>query len=108
MSRSGEENRKLGFMLTTSAESENTRTVIKLTEAALEEGLEVSIFLMCDGVYNMDVEPFTALAEKGARLTLCAHNADERKLEKKGPILFGSQYDLAEIVAGSDRFLAFN
>ena len=99
---------KLGLMLTTSTESENTHTVIKLAEAALEEGLEVSIFLMCDGVYNMSVEPLNALAERGARLSLCAHNADERKLEKKGPILFGSQYDLADIVAESDRFLAFN
>lgn len=99
---------KLGFMLATSTESENTRTVIKLAEAALARGLEVSIFLMCDGVYNMKVDSLNALAEQGAKLSLCAHNAEERQLEKKGPILFGSQYDLADIVAQSDRFLAFN
>lgn len=100
--------KKLGIMLGTSTESENTHTVIKLARAALDEGVEVSIFLMCDGVYNMNVDALTQLSEQGAKLTLCAHNAEERKLEKKGPILFGSQYDLADIVAESDRFLAFN
>ena len=99
---------QLGFMITTSTESENTHTVVKLAEAALDQGLEVSIFLMCDGVYNMNSQPLEALAERGAELSLCAHNAAERMLEKKGPVLFRSQYELANIVADVDRFLAFN
>ncbi len=102
------EKKKLGFMLTTGMESEDAHTVVKLAEAALEEGLEVSIFLMCDGIYHLISEPLNALVDKGAELSLCAHNAEQRKAEKKGTILFGSQYDLANIVAESDRFLAFN
>lgn len=99
---------KIGLLLTTSTESENTRTIIKLAEAALDEGMEVSVFLMCDGIYNINAEAFNALAERGAELCLCAYNAEQRKVEKKEPVLFGSQYDLANMVAEADRFLAFN
>ncbi len=44
---------KLGILLTTSPENENTSTVISISSAARELGHEVSIFLMYDGVYNI-------------------------------------------------------
>ncbi len=106
----------LGILLTTSPESENTFTVIKLAEAAVSQGKEVRIFLMCDGVYNINNPDFTSILDKGATITLCAHNASERHVEKPVPasfkqgkegINFGSQYDLAYIVNESDRFLSF-
>ncbi|ODS31776.1 MAG: DsrE/DsrF-like family protein [Candidatus Scalindua rubra] len=100
--------KKLGILLTTSTESENTHTVIKLTEAALNEGVEVHIFLMCDGVYHLNHERFVELAKQGARIVVCAHNAIERKEDKKDFVLWGSQYDLACMVKECDRFLAFN
>lgn len=98
---------KLGILLTTSPESENTFTVIKLTEAALSSERDVHIFLMCDGVYNINDRNFVSLLDKGAIITLCAHNASERLLEKREGINFGSQYDLAYIVNESDKFLSF-
>ena len=100
--------KKLGILLTTSTESENTHTVVKLTEAAIVEGVEVQIFLMCDGVYNLNHEKFKELAEKGALVVVCAHNAIERNVGKKDFVLWGSQYDLACMVKECDRFLAFN
>ncbi len=100
--------KKLGILLTTSTESENTHTVVKLTEAAIEEGVEVHIFLMCDGVYHLNHEGFKGLAEKGAHVVVCAHNAIERKVGKKDFVFWGSQYDLACMVKDCDRFLAFN
>lgn len=102
-----EKKQKLGILLTTSPESENTFTVIKLAEAVVAMGKEVRIFLMCDGVYNINNPDFTSLLDKGVAITLCAHNASERHVEKKEGINFGSQYDLAYIVNESDRFLSF-
>jgi sulfur relay (sulfurtransferase) complex TusBCD TusD component (DsrE family) len=107
---------KLGILLTTSPENENTHTVIKISQAALSLGYEVHIFLMDDGVYNVHREEFLALIGKGAEISLCAYNADQRsvprpvlsKVEGKEAILWGSQDDLANIVRQSDRFLAFN
>jgi sulfur relay (sulfurtransferase) complex TusBCD TusD component (DsrE family) len=100
--------RKLGILLTTSPEDENTHTAVKLAQAALARGWRVEIFLMCDGVYNAQREEFLALGDQGARLSLCALNAQQRYVPLVEGILFGGQYDLATIVAGCDRFLAFN
>jgi sulfur relay (sulfurtransferase) complex TusBCD TusD component (DsrE family) len=97
---------KIGILVTSSPESENSRTLIQISEAAINMGQKVRIFLMCDGVYHILYDNFLSLVDKGADVTLCAQNAMERGLEKKPGILFGSQYDLANIMAESDSFLA--
>jgi sulfur relay (sulfurtransferase) complex TusBCD TusD component (DsrE family) len=100
---------RLGFFLSTSPEHQNTQTVIRLAEAAMERGVDVSIFIMCDGVHNAFVPAFAALVDKGARLVLCSHNLAERQRPKlEGTIVCGSQYDHAQLVSGVDRYLAFN
>ena len=98
--------RKICILVTSSPESENRHTLTKTTEAAINLGHEVQIFLMCDGVYHILHQDFLTLIEKGAEVTLCAHNASERGIEKRSGVLFGSQYDLACSVAQSDSFLA--
>lgn len=94
------------ILVTSSPESENTRTLGKITEAAIGSGRRVEIFLMGDGVYHILHESFLSLAQKGAEVTLCAQNALERKVEKRPGIRFGSQYDLAGMIAESESFLA--
>jgi sulfur relay (sulfurtransferase) complex TusBCD TusD component (DsrE family) len=97
---------KISILVTSSPESENSHTLMKITEAAIDMGQEVQIFLMCDGVYHILYENFLSLTNKGADVTVCAHNAMERGLEEKPGVTFGSQYDLASMVAQSDSFLA--
>jgi DsrE/DsrF-like family len=100
---------KLGFFLSTSPEHENTHTVMKLAEVAIERGHEVHIFIMDDGVHNAFVPGFAALVDKGARIVLCSHNLAERQRPKiEGTIVCGSQYDHAQLVSNVDRYLAFN
>lgn len=94
---------KLGIMLNTGFGSQNATTARRLVEAALEEGHQVSLFLMDEGVYNLN--GFKDLQEKGLALSLCAHNAYQRCLEKIDGVLFGSQYDWAQIVNESDRVI---
>jgi DsrE/DsrF-like family len=100
---------KLGFFLSTSPEHENTHTVSKLAEAALERGHEVYIFIMGDGVHNAFLPPFVTLVDKGVRIVLCSHNLAERQRPKiEGTIVCGSQYDHAQLVGTVHRYLAFN
>jgi sulfur relay (sulfurtransferase) complex TusBCD TusD component (DsrE family) len=99
--------KKLGILLTTSSESENTHTVIRLAEAALATGKEVEMFLMCDGVYHLNDPRLEELTKKGVKVAVCAQNCLERKVERKPFVLWGSQYDLAVMVKESDRFLSF-
>lgn len=107
MMEKSEAGSKICILVTSSPESENSRTLVKITEAAINMGQQVQIFLMCDGVYHILRRDFLLMIKKGADVTLCAQNALERGLEKRQGILFGSQYDLADMVARSDSFLAF-
>jgi len=98
---------KLGILLTSSPENENTNTVIEISRAAREQGHEVSIFLMYDGVYNIHKKEFAQLTNKGVSIALCAMNAEQRSVQKVEGILFGSQYDHACIACDVDRFISF-
>ncbi len=98
---------KLGILLTTTPENENTSTVISISRAAREQGHEVSIFLMYDGVYNVHKKEFVELVDKGVSIAVCALNVEQRKVNRVDGILFGSQYDHACIANGVDRFISF-
>ena len=101
------ESRKLGLLLTTSPEHANTNTVIKLADAALAKGIEVRIFIMCDGVYNIHNISFLQLVDKGAKICLCSHNLNERFQDETDDVEMGSQYDFAQHVGEVDKLLAF-
>lgn len=99
---------KLGMLLTTTPEHENTKTVLSLAREALALGHEVRVFLMADGVYNALLPSFRELASAGAQVIWCSHNAGERGIAAPSGIEEGSQYDLACMTDECDRFLAFN
>ncbi len=71
------------------------------------QGHDVSIFLMYDGVYNVNKKEFAELVDKGVEIAICAFNAEQRKVAKVDGILFGSQYDHACIASDVDRFISF-
>lgn len=98
---------KLGILLTTTPENENTNTVIAISRAACKQGHEVSIFLMYDGVYNVHKKEFADLVNDGVNIAVCAYNVEQRKVGKVDGILFGSQYDHACIASDVDRFISF-
>ncbi|NJD76997.1 MAG: DsrE family protein [Candidatus Methanoperedens sp.] len=98
---------KLGILLTTSPENENTNTVIAISTAARKAGHDVSIFLMYDGVYNVNKKEFAELVDKGVNIAVCALNVEQRKVNRVEGILFGSQYDHACIASDVDRFISF-
>ncbi len=98
---------KLGILLTTSPENENTNTVISISRAAREQGHEVSIFLMYDGVYNIHKNEFLELVDRGVNIAVCALNAEQRDVGRVEGVLFGSQYDHACIASEVDRFISF-
>jgi sulfur relay (sulfurtransferase) complex TusBCD TusD component (DsrE family) len=93
-------------LLTTSPEREDASTAVRLAEAALAQGIEVKIFVMADGVYQLSNPLFLALRDRGAELCMCAHNASERGLSKRPEVISGSQWELAHYVNEADRFVA--
>ena len=106
---------KLGVLLTTSPENQNSEAVLKLAKASLAAGHEVNLFLMDDGVYNVmtgnSISPkFAELMTKGATLALCGHTAEIRGVGKEDcleGVQYAGQYELACMVNETDRFLMF-
>ena len=112
-----EQKMRLGILLATSPEHQNTATALHVARAALELGHHVEMFLMDDGVYNvLDVpespaaKEFAGLQAQGAAITLCGSNCDPRGVTRETAIagvIFGSQYDHGHILHRADRFLVF-
>ncbi|MHB8173098.1 MAG: DsrE family protein [Nitrospirota bacterium] len=100
---------KLGILLTTSPESEDRYTVVKLCEAALESGREVQIFMMCDGAYNSYSESFLGLIPKGVKIAQCHHNAGERRVKEEDTpgVQSASQYIFSGIISEVDKLITF-
>lgn len=104
---SGLENKTLGILLATSPENFNKQIVIGITEAAIKLGVKVKIFLMDDGIYNLYDKNFMRLIELGAEISYCDQNAREREIKIMENARSGSQFDNAELVKNSDRYLGF-
>jgi len=106
---------KLGMLLTTSQENQNSEIVLKLADASLIAGHKIELFLMDDGIYNVvtrnKISPkFVELMAKGASLALCGHTAEIRGVEKEDcleGVKYAGQYELACMVNEVDRFLTF-
>lgn len=96
---------KLGIILATGYEAEDKHTVLRLAEAALEQGHEVNIFLTADGCYTAPT--VATLADKGALLICCAKNMEARGLPELPKVHGSTQYACASIVAEADRVIAF-
>ncbi len=100
--------KKLGILLFNGPESQDTRTAIGLSSAALKEDVEVELFLMYEGALNATNEPLQELAkDKRVKVTVCTHSADELHAFKYPGFKYGSQYDNAFIADETDRYVAF-
>jgi sulfur relay (sulfurtransferase) complex TusBCD TusD component (DsrE family) len=108
---------KIGMLLTAGVAGEGARTALRIARAARAKGHEVELFLMDDGVYAVKrgkrtplADELASLVEGGATASLCALNAEQRgvaKDEAAPGVVFGSQYDLAQLIDSADRFLSF-
>lgn len=109
---------RIGILLTSSPEHQNTYTVGQLSASFLTAGHTVEIFLMDDGVYHAVKNPsknrlfnnMDQLMAQGAKIYLCAVTADARGLGQEDfleGVELSSQYELSHMVEEADRFLAF-
>jgi tRNA 2-thiouridine synthesizing protein D len=102
---------------------EDIDSAIKIADAALDKGHDVSIFLFCDSVLaiNSLVKPIrvdrdiprileTMIEEKKLNVEICGICMDYRGVSKEN-IIKGSRIsglpELAELVYNSDRFINF-
>ena len=100
--------KKLGLMLSTGPEHRNLETVVGLSEAALDRGAQVYLYLIDDGVAAIDHPRVQALGERGARLFVCAFGCQKRGLPLSERATNCGLVVLTDVITGTDRFVALN
>jgi sulfur relay (sulfurtransferase) complex TusBCD TusD component (DsrE family) len=95
-------------MLSTGPENGNLDTAVRLSEAALDRGAQVYLYLIDDGVAAVDHPLVQALAERGARLFVCAFGCQKRGLPLSERATNCGLVVLTDVINGTDRFVALN
>ena len=102
--------RKLGLLLSTTPEHANLETAVSLSKAALEQGVDLYLYLIDDGVLAKDRPEVQELAARGAKLFVCAYGCQKRRIPLSDPdrLNYCGLVVLTDLINGCDRFLAFN
>jgi predicted peroxiredoxin len=95
-------------MLSTGPDNPNLDTVIRISDAALRRGNDVYLYLIDEGTRCLDAPPLQPLPAAGVKLFVCAFGAQKAGVPIDDRATFCGLVVLSDIIAGCDRFLAFN
>jgi sulfur relay (sulfurtransferase) complex TusBCD TusD component (DsrE family) len=101
---------KLGVLLSTGLEHPNLETAVGLSDAALDRGVELYLYLIDDGVRVLDDPRIRALPGRGAKVFVCAYGCQKRRipLDDTAGVTYCGLVVLTDILNGTDRFVALN
>jgi len=102
------EKKKLGILLSTPPEDKNLTTVSSLAKEALRQGVDTYLYLIDEGVRNLDRPEMEMLRQNGVKLFLCAYGAQRRGIPSSDKAVFCGLVVLSDLVKGCDRFVTFN
>ena len=101
---------KLGILLCTSDTNPNIQTVVGLCEAALQQQVDVYLYLIDEGVKNVRDPRLLILAEKGMKLFACAYGCHKHGVpttDLDPSVSLCGLVVLSNMIEACDRFLAF-
>ena len=102
--------KKLGVLLSTGLEHANLETAVGLSQAALDRGAELYLYLIDDGVRALEDPRIRALPERGAKLFVCAYGCQKRRipLRDADTVTYCGLVVLTDLINATDRFIALN
>jgi len=100
--------RKLGILLSTQPAHANLGTCLGLGRAALERGADLYLYLVDDGVANIDDDRILDLGRRGAKLFVCAYGCQRRRLPITDKATYCGLVVLTDLINGRERFVALN
>lgn len=102
--------KKFGLLLSTGPDHANLETALGLARAALNRGAQLYLYLIDDGVKALDDPRVGALADRGARLFVCAYGCQKRRipLRDADTVTYCGLVVLTDLINGTDRFIALN
>lgn len=102
--------RKLGLLLALPPSDPSATTVHGLAQAALQAGHEVYLYLIDEGVKNIDSPPYQNLATSGVKLFACAYGCQQHHVSTAAlnpAISLSGLVVLSGIIDACDPFLSF-
>jgi sulfur relay (sulfurtransferase) complex TusBCD TusD component (DsrE family) len=102
--------KKLGVLLSTAPTHPNLETAVRLAEEALRRGATPYLYLIDDAVGALGDPRVRQLPTRGARLFACAYGRLKRglALEELEGVTYCGLVVLADVISGTDRFIALN
>ncbi|HEY2965143.1 MAG TPA: DsrE family protein [Actinomycetota bacterium] len=102
--------RTLGLMVSSSPEHPNLETAVQLSNAALDRGTGVYLYLIDDAVAALADPRVRELPRRGARLFVCAYGCQKRRipLEDVDGVTYCGLVVLTDVINNTDRFIALN
>jgi hypothetical protein len=83
-------------------------TVTRLSNTAQRQGHDVYLYLIDEGTRCLDTPQISQLPKQGAKLFVCAFGAQKMGVPIDSRATFCGLVVLSDLIAGCDRFLAFN
>ena len=100
--------RKLGILLSTKPAHPNLETCLALGREALGRGVDLYLYLIDDGVANIDDDRILDLGRQGAKVFVCAYGCQRRRLPITDKATYCGLVVLTDLINGCDRFVALN
>jgi hypothetical protein len=102
--------RKLGILLSTKPAHPNLETCLALGREALGRGVDLYLYLIDDGVANIDDDRILDLGRRGAKVFVCAYGCQKRgrPLTDGDRVTYCGLVVLTDLINGTDRFVALN
>jgi len=100
--------KKLGLLLSTDQRHPNSQTTLGLIQEALSQKVGVYLYLIDEGVTNIQNQAFFDLSQKGVKLFVCAYSCQRRGIPRDSRFTYCGLVVLSELVNTCDRFISFN
>ena len=99
--------KKLGVLISCPPEKANFQHGIRLAASALKQGADVYLYCIDDAVAGVARADLQVLKDRGLKLYACAYGAHRRHLPLNDAAAFAGLTVVSDMIAATDRFLAF-
>ena len=100
--------KKLGVLISCPPEAPAFHHGLRVAEAALKRGLNVYLYCIDEAVNGVAHPELQKLKASGLNLYACAYGAHKRKIALSADATFAGLTVVNDLMASTDRFVAFN
>jgi predicted peroxiredoxin len=100
--------KKLGILISCTPDQQNFLHGLRLAEAALAQKVDVYLYCIDEAVPGIKNKQLQKLKQGGLKLYACAYGANRRNLPLNDDAVFAGLTVVNDLIAATDKFVAFN